>query len=396
MSGDADLRISPRLLAARGATYAEFRAETVANAKAAAEAARAKQLDSKSADAELRGLAESLVEMSNSIPTDDAIYRVRLANEQFKRDLLEVQPAYELDINDSRRIGAMQGFELKTLRTFAFALYGEFGICAIEHAYPGSNALRRFFEDYSGDQCQGAIGKTKPFIPGTTPCWICGFTIPIVYPPSRGTPPHGLSMECEHVFPIAQAIFFIDLYRGVKTPEAVVDMVQVEYDWSHRLCNQIKSDTHFLQIDPANRAWKLVDDSVIKKFIEQIYTRSHTYLPPGESETFRDIVNRFPGGPAGWRDSRLEVIKKRVTDVLRAGFGGFAPGIFTILSAASAIDRFDKQIEPTNKDVLLNLLGRPRGRGARRNLRKIFGRSKKRQQTRRGNKHRKNGYSRRR
>lgn len=378
-----DLRISPRLLAARGATYAEFRAETAQNAINAAEEAKAKQLRSQSADAELHGLAESLVEMSNSIPTEDAINRVRLANEDFKRELLEVQPAYELDITDLRRKRAMQNFELKTLSAFGYALYGEFGVRLIEHAYPGGNALRRFFEDYSGDQCQGAIGKTNPFIPGTSVCWICGLTIPAT------TPGHGLSMECEHVFPIAQAIFFIDLYRGVKTPRDVVEMVKVEYDWSHRLCNQIKSDTHFLEVDPATKAWKLVDDNVIRKFLQDIYSRSDTYLP-NNIGLFKYKIDSIWRDPRDWIESRLLVIKRRVIAVLNAGFGSFAPGIFTILSAASAIERFDRDFGDTSIDAVLGLRGRPpsRGRqGARRDLRKILGKPKKRKQTHRVRNH---------
>lgn len=254
--------------------FAEYRDELERNARRAQEASDAmtrKRKRNEDANLELRELAESLVAISNIIPTEDAIKQVRDANDQFKKDLGELQSAYVYDIDDERRKTAMQNFELKTLNTFGYALYGEFGVRLIENAYPGGNALRRFFEDYTGDQCQGALGATRPFRPGTSVCWICGLTIPATSP---NTPPHGLSMECEHVFPIAQAIFFIDLYRGVKTPRAVVHMVQVEYDWSHRVCNQIKSDTHFLEVDPKSKDWKLVSDDIILKFLQDIYVKS--------------------------------------------------------------------------------------------------------------------------
>lgn len=86
----------------------------------------------------------------------------------------------------------------------------------------------------------------------------------------------------------------------------------------------------------------------------------------------------------------MPVIKQRVIDVLNAGFGGFAPGIFTILSLASALDRFDREFDSATIDALLGLRGRPsrERRGARRDLRKILGKPKKRKQTQRVNKHR--------
>lgn len=368
--------------------FAEYRDELERNARRAQEASDAaarKRKRNEDANLELRELAESLVAISNIVPTEDAIKQVRDANDQFKKDLGELQSAYVYDIDDERRKTAMQNFELKTLSTFGYALYGEFGVRLIENAYPGGNALRRFFEDYTGDQCQGALGATRPFRPGTSVCWICGLTIPATSP---STPPHGLSMECEHVFPIAQAIFFIDLYRGVKTPRAVVHMVQVEYDWSHRVCNQIKSDTHFLEVDPKSKDWKLVSDDIILKFLQDIYVKSDMYLPNNRG-LFRSQIDKN-GGLVAWQQSRLPVIKQRVIDVLNAGFGGFAPGIFTILSAASALDRFDREFDAATIDALLGLRGRPsrERRGARRDLRKILGKPKKRKQTQRVNKHR--------
>jgi hypothetical protein len=54
----------------------------------------------------------------------------------------------------------------------------------------------------------------KAFKPGT-PCWICGFKI---QGKRKEVPLNGYTVECEHVFPIAQAVFFIDLFRGSSEP----------------------------------------------------------------------------------------------------------------------------------------------------------------------------------
>lgn len=86
-------------------------------------------------------------------------------------------------------------------------------------------------------QCNNTIGKVKD----TDKCYICGFDF--------DEKTNGLQPTCEHILPIIQAIFFLDLYRGADkgkhTPEQM-DILRKEYAWAHRCCNYVKADNSFL------------------------------------------------------------------------------------------------------------------------------------------------------
>ena len=82
-------------------------------------------------------------------------------------------------------------------------------------------------------QCNNVIGKV---VYGTTPCWICGLKI---------TKDLGMTAECEHILPVAQAAIYLKLYNSsMKTADLKGDgWIMNEYGWAHSVCNQEKSDT---------------------------------------------------------------------------------------------------------------------------------------------------------
>ena len=86
-------------------------------------------------------------------------------------------------------------------------------------------------------QCNNTIGKVRD----VDKCYICGFDFDDKI--------EGLQPTCEHILPIIQAIFFLDLYRGADkgkhTPEQM-DILRKEYAWAHRCCNYVKADNSFL------------------------------------------------------------------------------------------------------------------------------------------------------
>lgn len=86
-------------------------------------------------------------------------------------------------------------------------------------------------------QCNNVIGKVRD----EDKCYICGFDF--------NDRTEGLQPTCEHILPIIQAIFFLDLYRGSEkgkhTPEQM-DILRKEYAWAHRCCNYVKADNSFL------------------------------------------------------------------------------------------------------------------------------------------------------
>ena len=343
---------------------------------------------------------EALLSISATRVTPEMLRNVTEMNEQYIRELSEFREVYELDLNDERRKQLMENFEIRTLDNFATALYGEMGVAAIRERYGVKSAVRKFFENYGGDQCD-AIKARNPLVSGRTKCWICGFPILDKVPDTaskkspvinrkvspknsaipkasvhRG-PASGFSNECEHVFPIAQAVFFIDLYRGVDTPRDTIDLVQLEYDWSHRVCNQIKNDTHFVSIDPsrsAERRWVVSPDKAIVDFLVDLYQRSGMYFKrPTDSENLlKRAIDGY--GSQKWITERLGVIKKRVNAVLDAESSRCYPGLFIVAQVGKCLEMFQRQIVDTRGDVEMAGRGRKtrhkRRGGTRRRKRK--------------------------
>ena len=81
-------------------------------------------------------------------------------------------------------------------------------------------------------QCNRVV---KPKEPKDDVCYICGFEFDETV--------EGLQRACEHILPIVQAVFFLELYtRGKPINQAQL----LEYDWAHRCCNYVKNDYSFL------------------------------------------------------------------------------------------------------------------------------------------------------
>jgi hypothetical protein len=83
---------------------------------------------------------------------------------------------------------------------------------------------------------------------GRIKCYICGRGI---LPNSSGQS----TMECEHVLPILSALSHRWL---IKEPSKayhpdILQSLRLEYDWSHRCCNQLKSNYDFIIYDTAKR-----------------------------------------------------------------------------------------------------------------------------------------------
>jgi len=90
-------------------------------------------------------------------------------------------------------------------------------------------------------QCSSVLSP-PPFNRKTDKCYICGFGF---YEEKIDE----LEPVCEHILPIIQAIFFLDLYRkedkGRLTPEQL-EVLKKEYAWAHWCCNSIKDDFSFI------------------------------------------------------------------------------------------------------------------------------------------------------
>lgn len=88
-------------------------------------------------------------------------------------------------------------------------------------------------------QCTHVVKKKEP---KDDVCYICGFEFDETV--------EGLQRACEHILPIVQAVFFLELYKSGKeiTPAQLL-----EYDWAHRCCNYVKNDYSFLKTQIKNK-----------------------------------------------------------------------------------------------------------------------------------------------
>jgi hypothetical protein len=172
-------------------------------------------------------------------------------------------------------------------------------------------------------QCANTIG---PPVFDETPCWICGFPIPS----NNAATTAELSPECEHVFPVAQALCFTGLYESQmfkrlqddprlptgSMAEAYVAGVRLEYDWAHRICNQVKKDTHFVDYDGTNF---IINPERINVFLNSILT-TQSY---GTGAAFARYISAGVGqSEAVWRPQwiaiRTAAIQARCQELLNA------------------------------------------------------------------------------
>ena len=129
----------------------------------------------------------------------------------------------------------------------------------------GEYRARKTWEHCSSSkQCEAVIGeKGKEF------CYICGFK----YREDVAE----LTMRCEHILPIAQAVIFLKLYNP-KTdlnPKAMYEL-QLEYAYAHDCCNKIKSSNSFLmtQKDEDNNVSFVRNNEYIQTLLKSIIDES--------------------------------------------------------------------------------------------------------------------------
>ena len=157
------------------------------------------------------------------------------------------------------------GVLLKPLATMLREILGEKMVECLQKQY---STLRAVVETSSPTtQCARTLTDSA----GNDICWIC--LGPIV--PGD----ENFSFECEHAFPIAQALCFTGLFSYniykslLETDPALAaqylqDLAD-EYGPSHRICNQFKNDSHFIVY--RNGKYE-VDKDKIREFLNELKT----------------------------------------------------------------------------------------------------------------------------
>lgn len=175
-----------------------------------------------------------------------------------------------------------------------------------EKIFPGNYFLkpRSLFETTKPQkQCEAVIDPLTP----ETKCWICGLT--------------GGKFVCEHVLPIAQAKYFLDLYS--KDTPVSLDMLKLEYEWAHDVCNASKGALVLIKLEKKPANFYSPDEKNILILLSRIqkklniqdanWIKERKYYITNRIQQIANFVNRpgFENLAVLANSSTLHAIKKR-------------------------------------------------------------------------------------
>lgn len=256
---------------------------------------------------------------------------------------------------------------LSSLTDLVIQLTSPETLASLQRQY--NNKIRKAFERSTPQvQCRGTIGAV---IYGTTQCWICGHTFMDKYP--KGTSVE-LGPECEHIFPIAQALVFTGLFEPQlfkelqdtsKTntmAEAYLTGVTMEYGWAHRICNQTKRDAHFIEyiegpISPDNTnaigRYEANTDK-IRKFLTSLSTTPNY----GKGN---DLLKLIGLPTEKWIESRIPEIQKKCQILIDAATKDSSVGVLvanTVMAMQSYLAYNDVAVLPSKPTVTPGVMGK--------------------------------------
>jgi hypothetical protein len=119
-------------------------------------------------------------------------------------------------------------------------------------------------------QCRRALGiaASRKVVDiqqsGNIICYLCGRKI---LPVSD----KNFTMECEHILPILSALSHLWLIKGTvdDMTSAEKEMIQNEYDWSHRCCNQLKSNYDLIIYNKTKKEY-IANIPIIEELLQNI------------------------------------------------------------------------------------------------------------------------------
>jgi hypothetical protein len=85
----------------------------------------------------------------------------------------------------------------------------------------------------------------------------------------------GTQRQCEHILPVCSGLMFLELASTLtqKVSHTVKKMVQLEYRWSHSLCNGIKSDRSLIKLNiQGSRNYFQIDETACADLSNKINT----------------------------------------------------------------------------------------------------------------------------
>jgi hypothetical protein len=197
--------------------------------------------------------------------------------------------------------------------------------------------VREIYEHHAIDtQCSNTIGEPnsnyfEPFSANGM-CYMCG---------TNFEDKEGMKASCEHILPIIQAVFFLDLYKAGTTQD--MNVLRMEYGWAHLCCNLVKNVTSYLKTTYHGRnppTWEFSEQST-RTLLNQIKTSDAVYCP----ETLNAINGSIgPGRTFGtkelWLTNRIHFIReKRLKPILDYIYrGGRQPSVVVVAGLKNLVD----------------------------------------------------------
>jgi hypothetical protein len=188
-------------------------------------------------------------------------------------------------------------------------------------------------------QCTKVIGEWKKGIP----CWICGTAIakgsfsgglgegkrarPIFTDTTSEdeseTAGIGIEPACEHILPIAQARFFLDLYdpKIENVSAGKMKARKLEYEWAHQFCNMVKYDDQYIQnIGSYDKPVWGVDQNMIALNLGKIYktlddSSYQSRFNEGKKIIKNNIIKDYLT-ERNWKAERLQFMTDRVQKIV--------------------------------------------------------------------------------
>jgi len=193
-------------------------------------------------------------------------------------------------------------------------------------------------------QCNNVIDKVNL---DTDICYICGtgFYNSVDDPRIAGFDlkvREGVRPTCEHILPIIQAIFFLDLFRPTekgKLSAEKLDILKKEYSWAHECCNYVKADHSFLvtKIDKMTKmpSWDFNTNKTSKILSDILKIRGKF----SGLEIVQQEIKKQQGKEKPWQETRIDYIRdnkmKVIVEHIKSKGNG---GIVMIMGYGNCVD----------------------------------------------------------
>ena len=178
------------------------------------------------------------------------------------------------------------------------------------------------------DQCEILFGpgpgenKTTSGFPGQrdghSVCWVCGFSIAqlgevlpnnnwVTLGASKQTAPN--APECEHIFPAGAAMIYLDIPNNIPN-QGNFNELKINYEWSHKYCNGLKSAILFFDMFDANN--NLIDPVPSKIFITNFLDKLLEPFSQGTPSCVMAALLKNRINVDAWKQHRIDFMMARV------------------------------------------------------------------------------------